>query len=241
MNLIAQNIHAVSKLLCLVALTMTAMVTAIARFTMRHFLTILWIKLSLILLGLTGLGGLSLAKMTGLLPAPIRQMVQPKMSLEEALEKIPLELGVDPNVIKAICQWESMDGKDLHRFEPGKFEMALQLTTSVFEAKQLASSHGACHVLGLTARSLGYHWSELDDNEKGVRAATMAYRDCLDRNNSNEDASIRCYNGSGDKTWTYLKKVKPILAKIRYGGSLQPPSNKRKKTSKGYSVQLARK
>lgn len=134
------------------------------------------------------------------------------MTLEVALREIPKEYGLKPVLMWAINQHESMSNKDPHHFDAGQLSKARKYTTSDYEAKMLASSHGPMHVHGLTARGYGVHWSQLYDPEISVRTACRKMEYCKNTFAKLWD-QIACYNGSGPRARAYPKFIVAWLNK----------------------------
>ena len=134
------------------------------------------------------------------------------MTLETAIREIPKEYGIEPAIVWAINQHESMQNKDPHHFDPGKLEEARKYTDSDYEAKMLASSHGPMHVHALTARGYGVHWSQLSDPETSVRLACRKLKECKAQF-AKQWNWIACYNGSGPRAQNYPKFIYAWLNK----------------------------
>lgn len=116
----------------------------------------------------------------------------------------------------AVHLHETNDGKWLYRFEPGKMSAAAKYAGYPEEQRALASSHGAMHVLGLTAHGYGVHWSKLYGDE-GIELGVMylakwwhKYKHLSMTERTNK--TLLSYNGGGDPT--YPGKVSSKLAGI---------------------------
>ena len=86
----------------------------------------------------------------------------------------------------------------------------------------LASSHGAFHILGLTAeRECQLHFSRLYDVETSARCAAKIVRN-IDDQVSEKATSVRLkeifkrYNGQGESAENYAKDAMGRLAAILY-------------------------
>ena len=159
---------------------------------------------------------------------PKREVAQSPLSLEQSIAKAAKISGVDPLILHVICDKESSGGnpRALYRCEPHLFTRLRaekgyrELSDS--EIRMLASSHGAFHILGLTAeRECGLHFSKLYDMEKSATCAARIVKriDETVKAKATEHRLreiFRQYNGQGPAAETYAKDAMVRLAAILY-------------------------
>lgn len=159
---------------------------------------------------------------------PKKEVAQKPLSLEDSIVKASKVSGVDPLILRVISEKESAGGdpRSLYRFEPNLFsrirsEKAYR-ELSDSEVRMLASSHGAFHILGLTAeRECGLHFSKLYDTEKSAMCAARIVRriDETVKARATEHRLkeiFRQYNGQGPAAEIYAKDAMVRLAAILY-------------------------
>lgn len=159
---------------------------------------------------------------------PKKEIAKRPLGLEESIHQAAREHGVDPLILKVIVDKESTNGhmRALYRFEPGLYsrlrgEKSFR-SLSDSEVRMLASSHGAFHILGLTAeRECQLHFSRLYDVETSARCAAKIVRN-IDDQVSEKATSVRLkeifrrYNGQGESAENYAKDAMGRLAAILY-------------------------
>lgn len=159
---------------------------------------------------------------------PKKEIAKRPLGLEESIHQASREHGVDPLILKVIVDKESTNGhmRALYRFEPGLYsrlrgEKSFR-SLSDSEVRMLASSHGAFHILGLTAeRECQLHFSRLYDVETSARCAAKIVRN-IDDQVSEKATSVRLkeifrrYNGQGESAENYAKDAMGRLAAILY-------------------------
>lgn len=159
---------------------------------------------------------------------PKKEVAKRPLGLEESISVAAKEHSVDPLILKVIVDKESTNGhmRSLYRFEPGLYSRLRgeksYRTLSDSEVRMLASSHGAFHILGLTAeRECQLHFSRLYDTETSARCAAKIVRN-IDNQVSEKATSIRLkeifkrYNGQGESAENYAKDAMGRLAAILY-------------------------
>jgi len=170
----------------------------------------------------------SQAKERVLKSLPKKEVAQSPLSLEASITKASRVTGVDPLILHVISEKESAGGNQraLYRFEPILFSRLKgdksYRDLSDSEIRMLASSHGAFHILGLTAeRECGLHFSKLYDTEKSaICAAKIVKR--IDESVKAKATEhrlreiFRQYNGKGPAAETYAKDAMARLAAILY-------------------------
>ncbi|MFM7011396.1 MAG: hypothetical protein ACKO0Z_19060 [Betaproteobacteria bacterium] len=123
-------------------------------------------------------------------------------------------------VVDVLLEKESAGGnKDqLYRFEPGQMSRAQKLTRSDGEARMLASSHCPLHVMGMPAREMGIHWSDLYDPETCAKAGCGYWRKQYEAASKEGDkiqqlhSAFRSYNGAGPAAVKYANDAIDRLA-----------------------------
>ena len=159
---------------------------------------------------------------------PKKEVARRSLGLEESISVASKEHGVDPLILKVIVEKESTNGqmRALYRFEPGLYSRLRNeksyRSLSDSEIRMLASSHGAFHILGLTAeRECQLHFSRLYDVEISARCAAKIVRN-IDNQVSEKATSVRLkeifkrYNGQGESAENYAKDAMGRLAAILY-------------------------
>ncbi len=159
---------------------------------------------------------------------PKREVAQSPLSLEQSIAKASRVNGVDPLILHVISEKESSNGNQraLYRFEPHLFSRLRgeksYRSLSDSEIRMLASSHGAFHILGLTAeRECGLHFSKLYDTEKSAMCAARIVKriDESVKAKATEHRLreiFRQYNGQGPAAENYAKDAMVRLAAILY-------------------------
>lgn len=159
---------------------------------------------------------------------PKKEVAQRPLSLGESIVKASKTTGVDPLILQVISEKESAggDGRSLYRFEPNLFSRLRgdrsYKDLSDSEVRMLASSHGAFHILGLTAeRECGLHFSKLYDTEKSALCAARIVKriDETVKAKATEQRLkeiFRQYNGQGPAAESYAKDAMGRLAAILY-------------------------
>lgn len=159
---------------------------------------------------------------------PKREVAQSPLSLEQSIAKASRVNGVDPLILHVISEKESSNGNQraLYRFEPHLFSRLRgeksYRSLSDSEIRMLASSHGAFHILGLTAeRECGLHFSKLYDTEKSAMCAARIIKriDESVKAKATEHRLreiFRQYNGQGPAAENYAKDAMVRLAAILY-------------------------
>jgi hypothetical protein len=200
------------------------------------FLTRLVVCLSICILvtsGLRSLSSLTVAKALqikeGILESmPLGLAQAAPLQLAQVIEKASQAHGVSPIVLQVICDKESSGGSanSLYRFEPGLYtrlrsnKSYRQISDS--ELRMLSSSHGAFHILGLTAeRECQLHFSKLYDLEVSANCAAKIVRRIEDGIKSNNTEYklfeiFRQYNGQGAKAEQYATDAMGRLASLLY-------------------------
>ena len=159
---------------------------------------------------------------------PKKEVAKRPLGLEDSIEVAARDFRVDPLILKVIVDKESTNGhmRALYRFEPGLYsrlrgEKSFK-SLSDSEVRMLASSHGAFHILGLTAeRECQLHFSRLYDVETSARCAAKIVRN-IDDQVSEKATSVRLkeifkrYNGQGESAENYAKDAMGRLAAILY-------------------------
>ena len=170
----------------------------------------------------------SQAKARVLEALPKREVAQIPLNLEASIDKASKVNGVDPLILHVISEKESSKGNQraLYRFEPHLFTRLRgeknYRDLSDSEIRMLASSHGAFHILGLTAeRECGLHFSKLYDTEKSAMCAAKIVRriDETVKAKATEHRLreiFRQYNGQGPAAENYAKDAMVRLAAILY-------------------------
>lgn len=159
---------------------------------------------------------------------PKKEVARRPLGLEESISVASQEHGVDPLILKVIVEKESTNGqmRALYRFESGLYSRLRNeksyRSLSDSEVRMLASSHGAFHILGLTAeRECQLHFSRLYDVEISARCAAKIVRN-IDNQVSEKATSVRLkeifkrYNGQGESAENYAKDAMGRLAAILY-------------------------
>jgi hypothetical protein len=159
---------------------------------------------------------------------PKKEVARRPLGLEESIQLASKEYGVDPLILRVIVDKESANGnmRALYRFEPGLYSRLRgeksYKSLSDSEVRMLASSHGAFHILGLTAeRECQLHFSRLYDVETSAKCSAKIVRN-IDNQVSEKATSIRLkeifrrYNGQGESAENYAKDAMGRLAAILY-------------------------
>ena len=159
---------------------------------------------------------------------PKKEITKRPLGLDESIQLASKEHGVDPLILKVIVDKESANGhmRALYRFEPGLYSRLRgeksYKSLSDSEVRMLASSHGAFHILGLTAeRECQLHFSRLYDVETSARCSAKIVRN-IDNQVSEKATSVRLkeifrrYNGQGQSAENYAKDAMGRLAAILY-------------------------
>ena len=159
---------------------------------------------------------------------PRKEVPRRPLGLEDAIQIASKDHGVDPLILKVIVDKESTNGhvRSLYRFEPGLYSRLRgeksHRILSDSEVRMLASSHGAFHILGLTAeRECQLHFSQLYDVETSARCAAKIIRN-IDNQVSEKSTGTRLkeifkrYNGQGESAESYAKDAMGRLAAILY-------------------------
>ena len=145
---------------------------------------------------------------------PKKEIARRPLGLEESISVASKEHGVDPLILKVIVDKESTNGhmRALYRFEPGLYSRLRgeksYKSLSDSEVRMLASSHGAFHILGLTAeRECQLHFSRLYDVETSARCAAKIVRNIDDQVSEKATSTrlkeiFRRYNGQGPSILT---------------------------------------
>lgn len=149
----------------------------------------------------------------------ITAIINPKdPTLPEIISTISKKYQIPEVALKAMVLQESTDGKNLYRFEEGKFQ-ALKThkdykKMSSDELRMMASSHGVAHVMGFTAREVcGVHWSQLYNQIQGLDCGAKVLKLKLDKYSREPVPSkrlmyaLRDYNGSGTQAENYAKSI----------------------------------
>lgn len=159
---------------------------------------------------------------------PRKEITRKPLSLEDAITSAARDFKVDPLILKVIVEKESTNGhmRALYRFEPGLYSRLRSeksyRSLSDSEVRMLASSHGAFHILGLTAeRECQLHFSRLYDIEISARCAAKIIRNIDDRVSEKATSArlkevFRRYNGTGKAAEEYANDAMGRLAAILY-------------------------
>ena len=159
---------------------------------------------------------------------PKKEVAQRPLSLSESIAKASKVTDVDPLILQVISEKESSggDSRSLYRFEPNLFSRLRgdrsYKDLSDSEVRMLASSHGAFHILGLTAeRECGLHFSKLYDTEKSALCAARIVKriDETVKAKATEQRLkeiFRQYNGQGPAAENYARDAMGRLAAILY-------------------------
>ena len=159
---------------------------------------------------------------------PKREVPKRPLGLDEAIREASNSYGVDPLILRVISEKESSSGdpRSLYRFEPGLYSRLRSDKAfkglSYSEVRMLASSHGAFHVLGLTAeQQCQIHFSKLYNTEIAANCAAKIIRN-IDNKVSERSVSIRLkeifkrYNGQGQAADNYAVDAMGRLAALLY-------------------------
>lgn len=134
---------------------------------------------------------------------------QARVSEQNSVTGICRAYGLDPVLVQAVIAVESSGGKYLYRFEPGIYNR-LSKVRNEQERRMLSSSHGIMHVLGITAKAKGVHWSELYDDSTALETGISILANCKERGKTNY-RMLACYNTGSTNTSTaadrYYTKV----------------------------------
>lgn len=159
---------------------------------------------------------------------PKKEVAKRPLGLDEAIATAARDFSVDPLILKVIVEKESTNGnmRALYRFEPGLYSRLRgeksYRSLSDSEVRMLASSHGAFHILGLTAeRECQLHFSRLYDVEISARCAAKIVRNIDDQVSEKSTSTrlkeiFRRYNGQGPSAENYAKDAMGRLAAILY-------------------------
>jgi len=149
--------------------------------------------------------------------------VKNKMTLEEAVKKIPPKYGVDQQTVAVLLKKESGGNMQAERFEPHKLKDAKKYSSCPKEQKKFASSHCALQVFGLEAARRNIHWSELKDPEACIELGMAVWLEkellCKKKlKNPTKYELLRCtakrYNGAGPKAEQYAETFMEEYAKL---------------------------
>jgi hypothetical protein len=159
---------------------------------------------------------------------PKREVPKRPLNLEESIAAAAYDFKVDPLILKVIVDKESTNGhmRALYRFEPNLYSRLRSeksyRSLSDSEIRMLASSHGAFHILGLTAeRECQLHFSRLYDVEISARCAAKIIKN-IDNSVSEKATNARLkevfrrYNGAGKAAEEYANDAMGRLAAILY-------------------------
>lgn len=159
---------------------------------------------------------------------PRKEVAKSPLSLDESIISAANDFKVDPLILKVIVEKESTNGhfRSLYRFEPSLYSKLRgdksYKSLSDSEVRMLASSHGAFHILGLTAeRECQVHFSYLYDVEVSARCAAKIIRNIDDQVSTKATTTrlreiFRRYNGTGQAAEEYAKDAMGRLAAILY-------------------------
>lgn len=149
-------------------------------------------------------------------------------TLEGSIMRASRAHRIDPIILQIISEKESSggDSRSLYRFEPALFAKLRASKTyralSDSEVRMLASSHGAFHILGVTAeQECQLHFSRLYDAESSAMCAarivsriSSGLKDKSAAHRLRE--TFRQYNGRGRMAEQYASDAMIRLATILY-------------------------
>lgn len=122
--------------------------------------------------------------------------------------------GLDPVLVQAVIRVESAGGTQLYRFEPGIYNR-LSGVRNEQERRMLSSSHGIMHVLGITAKAKGVHWSELYNDETSLETGVSILAKCKEQGKTNY-RMLACYNtGSTKQSAAADKYYSKVMSQYR--------------------------
>lgn len=206
---------------------------------MRNFLryagmTVLFLAVSILtthaltVSGIWAIGKIESAKAAAVDLLPKKEVPQQPKPLMVIIDIAARTNNVDPLILQVIVEKESNNGdtRSLYRFEPDLFSrlrgQSQYRNLSDSEVRMLASSHGAFHILGLTAeRECGLHFSKLYNNEIAAHCAAKIVRR-IDDNVQAKATSERLkeifkrYNGQGKAADMYASDAMVRLASLLY-------------------------
>ncbi len=158
-------------------------------------------------------------------------------TLGDIIAKTAKEFGVDPLIMTVLAEKESRGGDEgsLYAFEPEKFEELRSnpkyRNVSTNELRMIASSHGAFHVMGYSAKDLcNMHWSRLYDAWSAAKCAATVVQKKSKEIGEIKDSSLRVrelfrrFNGSGPRAEKYADDAMSRLAGILYDRLAKPKS-----------------
>lgn len=128
----------------------------------------------------------------GVAEAPEAERADSPSAVEEIRRICIDEYHLGELTVDVLLEKESSGGKQdrLYRFEPGQMSRALKVTKNENEARMLASSHCPLHVMGLTAREAGVHWSDLYKPDVCARTGCGYFRKQLDDANKSSATKV---------------------------------------------------
>lgn len=123
-------------------------------------------------------------------------------ALQGIVETVARVHGLDPVLVKAVCDNESSWDQWSVRYEPGFYRKYVESLAGVSATEKTcrATSYGLMQVMGQVAREFGFagKWlTELCDPVVGVQYGCMKLADCVKKTKSLREALLR-YNGGGD-------------------------------------------
>lgn len=159
---------------------------------------------------------------------PKKEVPQRTLNLDEAIDKASKAHSVNPLILRVITEKESSNGdmRSLYRFEPTLYarlraDRAFR-SLSDSEVRMLASSHGAFHILGLTAeQQCKLHFSSLYNTEVAANCAAKIIKNIDDRVSEKSTSTrlreiFKRYNGQGEAADNYAADAMVKLAAILY-------------------------
>lgn len=159
---------------------------------------------------------------------PKKEAEKKSVALEDAIAIAAKEYKVNPLILKVISEKESTNGniRALYRFEPNLFTRLRAAQNyralSDSEVRMLASSHGAFHILGLTAeKECQLHFSRLYDVEVSAKCAARIIRN-IDAEINDKTPAFRLreifkrYNGQGKAADEYASDAMGRLAVLLF-------------------------
>lgn len=159
---------------------------------------------------------------------PKKEVPQKSLSLDEAIHRASKNYDVDILILKVISEKESANGnmRSLYRFEPNLYgrlrgDKAFKYLSDS-EVRMLASSHGAFHILGLTAeQQCQLHFSKLYNVEIAANCAAKIVKNIDDKVSEKSTSTrlreiFRRYNGQGPAAENYASDAMGRLAALLY-------------------------
>ena len=152
---------------------------------------------------------------------PPKQISTGSLTLMEAIVTKAKEWSIDPSILVVIAKKESSFGKSdrLYRFEPKMFQRLKKHRSyrhmSDSNLRMLASSHGAFHILGVTAlERCDTHFSKLYNHRDGADCASQILSEIQVDVGGDIQETFKRYNGTGKMAERYARDAMALWKKL---------------------------